>query len=180
MTANKYRDALLMAGAMVEVCPSDKSPANTPVKSPAPARPVPVEPGSGSWTLAPVGSDLLPANYRSSSPSVQIDSSSLSLRPAEGNLVDAAEVSNEMAAVGENLVNDDEKLQLPLVEIELEDWEIAAPGSDLLAAEERPVVVPVVVANSDFGLAPVGSDLGQLKPQVKPLAPDTSKLRIME
>jgi hypothetical protein len=191
MTANKYRDALLMAGAMVEVCPSDKSPANTPVKSPAPARPVPVEPGSGSWTLAPVGSDLLPANYRSSSPSVQIDSSSLSLRPAEGNLVDAAEVSNEiqtvvsapdlgLAAVGENLVNDDEKLQLPLVEIELEDWEIAAPGSDLLAAEERPVVVPVVVANSDFGLAPVGSDLGQLKPQVKPLAPDTSKLRIME
>ena len=34
-TANKYRDALLKAGAMVEVCPSDKSPANAPAK-PAP------------------------------------------------------------------------------------------------------------------------------------------------
>ncbi len=193
MTANKYRDALLKAGAMVEISPSDKSPANSPVKSPAPssARPVPVDTGSGNWTLAPVGSDLMPANYRSSSPSVQIDSSSLSLRPAEGNLVDAAEVGNEietivsvpdlgLAAVGENLVNDDEKLHLPLVEIELEDWEIAAPGSDLLTADERPVVVPVAVANSDFGLAPVGSDLGQFKPEVKPLAPDTSKLHLME
>src|SRR5690606_26150701 len=39
-TANKYRDALLKAGAMVDICPSDKSPVNAPVR-PAPVRPAP-------------------------------------------------------------------------------------------------------------------------------------------
>src|SRR6187431_1959690 len=54
-TAQKYRDALIKAGAMVEICPSDKSPAN------APAKPLPVrEPRAVAeakkleWTLAPV------------------------------------------------------------------------------------------------------------------------------
>lgn len=194
-TANKYRDALLKAGAMVEVCPSDKSPANAPAKPPVAARPVPAvvrAPESSGWTLAPVGSDLLPAGQRPVQPApVQVDISGLSVRPAEGNLVDSTEVSHEpdavvvapdlgLAAVGEDLINADEKLELPLIEIELEDWEIAAAGSDLLTEEERPVIVPAAVANSDFGLAPVGSDLGQLKPDIKPLTPDTSKLHLAD
>lgn len=187
-TANKYRDVLIKSGAMVEIYPSDKSPANTPVV----VRPVrPKEPESSRWTLAPVGSYLSPVVQRSPQPVAQIDVSGLSLRPAEGNLVDSAEVSHEieavviapdlgLAAVGEYLIDADEKLELPLVEIELEDWEIAAAGSDLLTDDERPRVVPVAVANSDFGLAPAGSDLGQLKPNVKPVAPDISKLRLAE
>ncbi|WP_039912397.1 hypothetical protein [Cellvibrio mixtus] len=196
-TANKYRDALLKAGAMVEVCASDKSQANAPQKTgvpvvaPAPAS-VAKAPDYAAWTLAPVGADLLPASERPRSPTaVTVDTSGLSLRPAEGNLVDSAEIHHAidavvivpdlgLAAVGENLISADEKLELPLVEIELEDWEIAAAGSDLLTQEERPLIVPVAVANSDFGLAPAGSDLGQLKPAVKPLTPDTSKLRLAD
>lgn len=193
-TANKYRDALVKAGAMVEVCSSDKSPANTPSR-PVPERAQPVVavvPEYASWTLAPVGSDLLPASERPAKPApVRVDTGGLSLRPADGNLVDTTEVGREMgaavvvpdlglAAVGEDLLGEDEKLELPLVKIELEDWEIAEAGSDLLSPGERPVVIPVAVANSDFGLAPVGSDLGQLKPQVKPAAPDISKLRLAE
>lgn len=188
VTANKYRDVLLKSGAMVEIYPSDKSPANAPVV----ARPVrPKEPESSRWTLAPVGSYLSPVVQRSPQPAARIDVSGLSLRPAEGNLVDSAEVSHEieavviapdlgLAAVGEYLIDADEKLELPLVEIELEDWEIAAVGSDLLTDDERPVVVPVAVANSDFGLAPAGSDLGQLRSNVKPVTPDISKLRLAE
>ncbi len=194
-TANKYRDVLLKAGAMVEVCPSDKSPANAPSKPAVPVRSqpvVPVAPSYAAWTLAPVGADLLPASERPAKPAVvAVDTSSLSLRPAEGNLVDTTEVHHELeavviapdlglAAVGEDLISADEKLELPLVEIELEDWGIADAGSDLLSAEERPVVVPIAVANSDFGLAPVGSDLGQLKSSIRPVTPDISKLRLAE
>lgn len=194
-TANKYRDVLLKAGAMVEVCSSDKSPANAPAKPVTPVRsqPVaPVAPAYAAWTLAPVGADLLPASERPAKPAaVAVDISGLSLRPAEGNLVDTTEVHHELeavviapdlglAAVGEDLIGADEKLELPLVEIELEDWGIADAGSDLLSAAERPVVVPIAVANSDFGLAPAGSDLGQLKANIKPVTPDISKLRLAE
>ena len=196
-TANKYREVLLKAGAMVEVCSSDKSPANAPAKpivSPVRSQPAPVAELSGyaNWTLAPVGADLLPASERQAQPvAVAVDISGLSLRPADGNLLDAKELVSEtaatviapdlgLAAVGANLIDINEKLELPLVEIEIEDWEIADAGSDLLLPEERPAVVPVAIANSDFGLAPAGSDLGQLKSVVKPATPDISKLRLAD
>lgn len=199
-TANKYRDALLKAGAMVEVCPSDKSPANAPAKpaaavasTPAPvARAEPAPAAAAVWTLAPIGADLLPARERPPQPApVVVDVSGLSLRPAEGNLLDSTEVQPELtaavvapdlglAAVGENLISADEKFDLPLVEIELDDWEIAEAGSDLLTEDERSIVVPTVVDVSDFGLAPAGSDLGQLKPEVKPVTPDISNIRLAE
>lgn len=189
-TAKKYREALLKAGAMVDICPSDNSPANTPAKSPV----VPRAPRaiSSGWSLAPVGSYLLPADQRPAVPAaLQVDISNLSLRPAEGNLVDSVEVPHEiaaavivpdlgLAAVGTDLLGEDEKQELPLITIEPGNWGIAEPGSDLLTQAERPVVIPVVIANSDFGLAPAGSDLGQIKPSVKPLTPDISKLRLAE
>ncbi|HSX50746.1 MAG TPA: hypothetical protein VLF09_07300 [Cellvibrio sp.] len=190
-TAHKYRDALIKAGAMVEVCPSDTSPANAAPK-PAPAVRRPAALGAAEWTLAPLGADLLPAKERPAAPTpVQVDVSALSLRPAEGNLVDASEVSEEihaqvvvpdlgLAAVGADLIGADEKWELPLVEIELEDWGVAEAGSDLLTEDERPLVLPAVVEVGDFGLAPAGSDLGQLKPEVTPVVPDISKLRLAD
>ncbi len=77
-------------------------------------------------------------------------------------------------------LSDEDHLPLPLVEIELEDWDIAEAGADLLREDERPLVVPVAVGPVDFGLAPAGSDLGQLKPQVKPLNPDISGLQLVD
>lgn len=190
VTANKYRDALIKAGAMVEVCSSDTSPANAAPK-PAPVRRV-VEAAAPVWTLAPLGSDLLPAKERPAAPvPVSVDISGLSLRAAEGNLVDVTEVHEEihaqviapdlgLAAVGADLISADEKLELPLVEIELEDWDIAEAGSDLLSDDERPIVLPAIVEVGDYGLAPAGSDLGQLKPNVKPVTPDISGLRLAD
>lgn len=190
-TANKYRDALLKAGAMVEVCSTEDSPANATPK-PAPVTRREAEPAHARWTLAPLGADLLPARERPAAPTpVQVDISSLSLRPAEGNLVDNSEVQEEifaqviapdlgLAAVGADLITADEKFELPLVEIELEDWEIAEAGSDLLTEDERPIVLPAIVEVGDYGLAPAGSDLGQLKPEVKPVTPDISGLRLAD
>lgn len=199
-TANKYRDALIKAGAMVEICSSDASPANAaPKPAPAPRRAVDAiasaassESVSAGWTLAPLGADLLPARERPQQPaSVVVDISGLSLRPAEGNLVDVSEVHEEigavviapdlgLAAVGTDLINADEKSALPLVEIELEDWGIAEAGSDLLTEDERPIVLPAVVAIGDYSLAPAGSDLGQLKANVKAVTPDISGLRLAD
>lgn len=192
-TANKYRDALLKAGAMVDIYPSDKSPANAPVR-PAPAiAPAESKPAVPTgWTLAPVGADLLPIRERPPQPApVVVDITGLSLRPAEGNLLDPREFRQDeapavvapdlgLAAVGEDLISADEKYELPLPEIDLEDWEIAEPGSDLLTEDERPIIIPAVIAVEDFGLAPAGSDLGQIKPQVQPLTPDISNIRLAD
>lgn len=184
-TANKYRDVLLKAGAQVEVCPTGgvkTAPRQMPPA--APARPV-------GWSLAPVGAYLLAPTERPRISPVFVDTGAMSLRPAGGNLLDASEVTKiepaqvttpdfDVAEVGADLVRAEEKMDLPLVEVAVEDWGLADIGADLIAPEERPVAPGAPVAVSDFGLAPVGSDLGQIKPQVKPVTPDISKLRLAE
>ena len=188
-TANKYRDVLLKAGAQVEVCPAGsvktaprEAPSSAPV--PAPARPA-------GWSLAPVGAYLLTPTERPRISPVFVDTGAMSLRPAGGNLLDASEVTKiepaqvttpdfDVAEVGADLVRAEEKMDLPLVEVDVEDWGLADIGADLIAPEERPVAPGGPVAVGDFGLAPVGSDLGQIKPQVKPVTPDISKLRLAE
>jgi hypothetical protein len=200
-TAEKYRAVLLQAGAQVDICPS----ADTAVVKPAapvaaaakvdmakPAAPLTATKSAAptDWSLAPTGADLLSAQERKPQPAVNVDISSLSLRAAEGNLLDAAERVTapaaqvqvphfDVAEAGTLLLAEDEKLGLPLPDITLEDWGLAAPGSALLEDSERaPTAAPVVVV--DFGLAPVGSDLEQLKPQVKAVVPDISKLHLAD
>ena len=206
-TAHKYREVLLKAGAQVEVVPAGKfsgAPA-APVRPQTPPPPVaPVAPAAApvaatrlpaaakaDWSLAPTGADLLEPAQRPQVAPVRVDTGHLSLRPLAGNLLDSSEVAPapvaavvapalDLAEVGADLVRAEEKLQLPLVEIELEDWDIAPAGTDLLSDDERPLVVPVALANSDFDLAPAGSDLGQLKPRVQPVNPDTSALKLVD
>ncbi len=189
-TAQKYREVLLKAGAMVEICPSDARPANVSAQNPSVSRSSRTI--SSGWSLAPVGSYLLAESDRPMQPlAVPVNTSDLSLRPAEGNLVDSVEIHNEievavivpdlgLAAVGADLLSDEEKEEIPLIVVEPGNWDVAAPGSDLLSQAERQVVIPRVIANRDFGLAPAGSDLGQIKSAVKPIIPDISKLRLAE
>lgn len=190
-TANKYRDVLLKAGAQVEVRPSGEL-------NPAAARPT-AQPESASanqsktalWTLAPVGSVLLAPTEKPKVIPVSVDTSAISLRPAGGNLLDATEVKPaptsevrapnfEVAVLGADLIDSDEKTDLPLVEIEGMDWDLAEIGADLLSADEKPAPAAPLKNISDFGLAPAGSDLGQLKPQVKPVNPDISGIRLAD
>ena len=86
----------------------------------------------------------------------------------------------EIAAVGADLINADEKMELPLLELELADWTLADLGDDLISQSEKPPVAAQAVHIPDVGLAPVGADLGQLKPQIKAVVPDISGIRLAE
>ena len=192
-TAQKYRDVLHKAGALVEVVPAGKfaTPA-APVKPAVSATAQPaVPPKAAVWTLAPVGTRLVDAAYRPVIQAPAIDTSHLSIRPQSGNLVDSSEKKSEpvatvavpqlgLAELGTDLISADEKMELPILEIDVEDWGIAELGSDLVAASERPVVATTPITVGNYGLAPAGSDLGQIKPQVKPVTPDISKLKLAD
>ncbi|ACE84424.1 hypothetical protein [Cellvibrio japonicus] len=189
VSAHKYREILLKAGALVEVVAAGKfAPPTAPLRPASPAAAAPVKTG---WTLAPVGTHLLEPSQRRLIQPLAVDTSHLSLRAQAGNLVDQAEVQPEpiaeviipalaVADLGADLLDADEKWELPLPEIELEDWGIAPPGIDLLTEDERTVVVPVVVDVSNIQLAPAGSDLGQLKSQQPPVNPDISHLTLVD
>jgi hypothetical protein len=145
-----------------------------------------------SWSLAPVGSYMLqPAEHAIEEP-IAVDTSAISLRPAEaGNILDANEQPPEpiatvvapnfdVAEAGADLVRADEKMDLPLLEIELEDWGLADLGEDLISATDKPQIAIPVIHIPDVGLAPAGADLGQLKPQVKAVVPDVSGIRLAD
>lgn len=187
-TANKYRDALQKAGARVEVCAAGS--VNFSPPAPAAAR-APEAARRALWSLAPVGSYLLAPTERPKFSPVLVDTSGISLRAAEGNLLDVSEQRQApsaavvapdlgLADVGENLLREEEHLALPLVEIEVEDWNLADVGADLISAEERPALAAPVIAVGDYGLAPVGADLGQIKPKVEPVIPDISGLSLAD
>jgi len=146
---------------------------------------------TGIWSLAPTGSDLLQPGEKHEFVPRDIDTSSISLRASTGNLIDSNErtptpvasilVPNyEVAAVGTDLIRSDEKLELPLPEIDLQDWDIAEAGSDLITEDEKIIQPPVVVEIPDFAIAPAGADLGQLKPEVKAVVPDISKIKLAD
>ncbi len=145
-----------------------------------------------SWSLAPVGSYMSQPTEHAIQPPIAIDTSDISLRPAEaGNILDVNEQPAEPVATvvapnfeveeaGADLVRADEKMELPLLEIELEDWGLADLGEDLISATEKPQVAIPVIHIPDVGLAPAGADLGQLKPQVKAVVPDISGIRLAD
>jgi hypothetical protein len=145
----------------------------------------------GDWSLAPTGADLLKPGEKHEFIPRDIDTSNISLREATGNLVDARELpamppasvvvpNYDVAAAGSDLIRQDEKHELPLPEIELQDWDIADAGSDLINEDEKIIQPAAVVAIPDFGIAPAGADLGQLKPVVKAVVPDISKITLAD
>ncbi len=120
-----------------------------------------VDSEGSSFTLAPVGADILEVKDKSVDPEVAIDVSQLSLRPQEGNLVDSTELAHETPVV-----------------IELTDYGLSELGDDLIQGHERQQVEPVVVDLPDVDLAPVGEELGQLKQPTPPPPPDTSAITL--
>jgi len=145
-----------------------------------------------NWSLAPVGAYLLQPSEKAAEEGITIDTSAISLRPPEaGNILDISEQALapravvvapdfEVAEVGADLVRADEKMELPLLELELEDWTLADLGEDLIAASEKAEVLIPVISDLDVGLAPVGADLGQLKPKINIVVPDISGLSLAD
>lgn len=185
-TAQKYREVLFKAGAQVEICASSRESAK-----PSPTSSSMIRPAAPTWSIAPSGADLLPADQRPAAPiSARIDLTGLSLRAQSGNLLDANEVATPpvnkvqvpnllLAELGATL-SDERHLSNPLADIELADWTLADVGADLLNAEERVAAAFTEIPTPDFDLALPGSDLGQIKPQTTPLNPDISGLRLID
>ena len=114
--------------------------------------------------------------------------SSLSLAPVQGNLVDSSELEHlepvevdigdiSIKSGDGDLLNDDEKTVFEPVEIDM-DAELAPVGADLLAESEREQVEIVEIDLSEFTVADPGEDLGQEKEEKKALDPDISHLAL--
>lgn len=213
-SAQKYRDALIKAGVQVEVAPTkdakvatasqpeaakSASASQQPLQqtAPAPTEQTPREQAatnnkeSEAWSLAPVGTYLLPAAAYHSDVPRYIETTNLSLRPVGSNLLDVSEqqatprasvtVPNfDLSDLGADLLRAEEKVDLPLLDIDVGDWDIAELGADMLSGAEKPNLVLPIINIPNIGLAPVGSDLGQLKPQITPLSPDISGLGLAD
>jgi hypothetical protein len=212
-SAQKYRDALIAAGAQIELIanvgaipttlPINKpviaaSIATIPVANKMPEQPLaqprthsPVQPQiKENFSLAPVGTNLLPAGEKSGFIPSPIDTSTLSVRSEGSNLLDPGEQKQhvaqiaapafKLAEVGSDLIRAEEKLTIPLVEFGVGDWDIAEVGADMINADEREITPLPVINIPSVGLAPVGADLGQIKPVIKPVVPDISKLHLAD
>lgn len=162
-TAEKYKAVLTKAGAQVQVRPADTA-TKSQVKSAA--RPVPqtaaqVQPqpkqgpspagrdrdqtptlsSSTSFSLAPAGSNLLSPSETRQVPARNLDLSAISIKPMEGDLLEASEKPPVVSA-----------------DIQVIDYGVAEAGADLLAGFRREEL-PLPEVDPDFDLAEIGADL---------------------
>ncbi|MES2676026.1 MAG: hypothetical protein V4660_17440 [Pseudomonadota bacterium] len=216
-SAQKYREALINAGVQIELVASVDASATAPViikpeaRAAITATPVvsaaanktPEQPSlvqvqtsltqtqvRETFSLAPVGTDLLPLGEKPEFVPRPINTSALSIRSEGGNLLDASEQKQNvaqviapdftLAEVGSDLIRAEEKSTIPLVEFGVGDWEIAEVGADMINADEREINPLPVINIPSVELAPAGANLGQIKPVIKPVVPDISKLHLAD
>ena len=146
--AAKYKVAFQKAGAVVAVVPS-KLAANGGAGAEA-------EPKGRRLSLAPLGSSLLPRGNQAKGAAVAMpEVGHISLRPQDGDLVDAAE-----------------RPQVPAAEVNPVSWDIADPGVDLEELADE--VIPLAIPDSNWQVADVGADMEQLKaPEPQPVSAPT-------
>lgn len=165
-TAEKYQAVISKAGAQVQILDPGANAART-----------------ARLSLAPVGSPVLPASHRRQVEPVVVDTSHLSLRAQQGNLVDATELEQpepfnldiadwEVAQVGVVL---DQEVKPTMPEVPIAQWDIALPGAPL--GEPLPEL-PQVELSVNFDLAPAGEPLVEASEAPPVAVPDTSHLAL--
>ena len=188
-SALKYKEALVKAGAQVDVVAmSDAKPA-PPTKSEAPAlnlaqrleQQAEVEKAEiaqreqaareaalampsdakSTWSLAPVGAYLLQASEKKADEPRAIDTSAISLRPEGGNILDASELVSTQPA-----------------HILIPDFEVAAVGADLISAEEKMELPLLELELEDWTLADLGEDLIAASEKITKALPSISALDV--
>ncbi len=174
--AAKFRDAFAKAGAVVSVVNSKMSGEGENASKER----------TRKLTVAPAGASLTPRRKeQTQSPPAMPNTDHLSIRPAEGDLLDEEEIAQqapvavrlsdwgiaEAGAVIETLPDDKE----PVV-VEDAHWQVAEAGSDL--AEAKPDVPPV--SAPEFAVAPVGSDMADPHEEVPLPAPDISHIKLAD
>lgn len=140
----------------------DESGLTTSVGVFAAPRPQPELPPVPDFGIAPVGEDLLKASEKRAIPAVSIDTSELSIKEAEGNLL-----------------NEDEYEEFVPLPIDAEAFDIAPAGADLLKPEERKKEVVTEVDTSSLSVGKLGQNLAPPKAAAPP-PPDTSGLKLAE
>lgn len=186
--ANTYRVAMKKAGAAVKVVLSAAPVAeskNAQVKPTSGSQPTakaaaepglqtalgaqPVKPAEArkeiqapSFEVAVVGADLIRAEDKPKTQAVIVDISHLSVSDAKGNLVSSDEIQG-----------------LPILEIDIPEFEVAPAGSDVLTPAERPKVVPVEVDTAGLSVAEVGERLSEKKAP-PPAAPNVDHIKLAD
>ncbi len=139
-------------------------------------------------SLAPVGS-VLGGNKQDQQAPKDIDVSAISLKPMQGDLLEASEKTPAptatvepgnygIAEVGAEILQESERPPAPTVDIEFSDFDIAEVGADLLEAAHKLALPDLEINTDELSLAPVGSDMGEKKKDPPPPPPDTSSLSL--
>ena len=124
------------------------------------ASPPPIE--APDFGLSAVGDDLLQASEKRTYEEAAVDVSALTLKEAEGTLL-----------------NDDEYEEFVPLPIDVEAFDIAPAGADVLKPEERKKEEVASIDVSGLSVAEAGGNLAPPKPAPPP-APDTSKITLAE
>jgi len=176
--ASRYRVAIKKAGARVDLKPCAAAPrvvakaqfgpteeehASMPVvAAPAGAQiGAQIESAAGTFSLAPAGSDLLKSNEKTLQEPVVVDTSAMSVRPQQGNLLD-----------------DGEYQQVAPPPLDLNGYDLAEVGTDVLRPDERAPDVRADVDISGLSLGPVGERLAPEK-AAPPPPPDVSGIHLV-
>lgn len=197
-TAEKLKAALTRIGADSEIKSSAPTPAVTPA-APAP-QPIPVAAqkpaatpvASGGIKLAPVGPVLTEAERAAlRKPPVQVKTDHIVLEKRASSFMAADEkpaITKRpeikapdfgVAAVGKDLLNDDEKRIFEELELDLSAFEVAELGADMLSDADK-IPLPVMeIEELNVDLAPVGSDMAQIKKPPPPPPPKTDHLKLV-
>lgn len=112
--------------------------------------------------IAPAGEDLLKVSEKRQVPEVNIDTSELSIKENEGNLL-----------------HEDEYEEFVPLPIDADAFDIAPVGADVLKPEERKEEVVTEVDTSGLSVGELGQNLAPPKPTAPP-PPDTSGLSLAD
>jgi hypothetical protein len=85
-----------------------------------------------------------------------------------------------MAAVGSDVLTENERPVVKLVQVDISGMSMAAVGSDVLNENEKAKVVPVKVDISSMSMAPVGAALDEIRPEKKLVNPDISHIKLAD
>lgn len=164
------------------------SPRLVAAQAPAPAAPA----ASGGMKLAPVGPVLTEAERAAQrKPPVQIKIDHIGLekrassfaaadeKPAAAKRPEIKAPDFGIAAVGGDLLKDDEKRVYEELEIDLSAFEVAEIGADMLSEDDK-VPLPIMeIEELSAELAPVGADMAQIKKPPPPPPPKTDHLKLV-
>lgn len=171
------------------VAPAAATPA--PAAQPA-AAPRPVAPAAaGGLKVAGVGQLITEAERAAMrKPPVQVKTDHISLekrassfmaadeKPAPARRPEIKAPDFGIAALGGDLLKEDEKRVFEELKLDLSGIQLAEVGADMLSPEDR-IPLPVMeVAELKVDLAPAGSDMGQIKQAPPPPPPKTDHIKL--